>query len=280
MVAAGLVPEDAARLRAFERAGHDLLAPTYHEFFSPVTGLAIGPLFNAVRLLESMRLLDVATGPGSVAGAAKRLGVIPIGIDLSPGMLKLARLLHPGIEFCEADIERLPFSDCSFDAVVCNFGLGHFPNPEESVSECLRVLSPGRRLAFAWWDGPDRQRIQGMFREAIAEVGIEAPSEVPTSHSVFRFSDTNEFRRLLQEAGLLGVVIEEHQTSYLVPNTDVLWRGGLGSFVLTGAAIRKEDSATQEAVRAALSRRAEAYKIQGGLSIPIAFKIGSGKRPD
>ena len=31
---------DAERLRAFERQGHDALAATYHEFFTPVTAAA------------------------------------------------------------------------------------------------------------------------------------------------------------------------------------------------------------------------------------------------
>lgn len=275
----GLEPEDAARLRAFERDQHDLLAASYHEFFSPVTELGIGPLFDAVGLVTGMRLLDVATGPGSVAAAAKRLGALPSGVDLSPRMLELARSLHPDIAFYEADVEHLPFPDQVFDAVVCNFGIGHFPCPEPAVAECLRVLIPGQQLAFAWWDAPDRQRIQALFREAMDELGIASSPDVPQAHSVFRFCDSTELLRLLREAGLLNVAVEEHQRSYFVPNVDVLWRGGLGSFVLISAAIRKEPTATREAIRAALNRRATAYKVEGGLNLPVAFKIGSGQKP-
>src|SRR4051794_11944373 len=48
--AGDLSSEDAERLRSFERERHSRLAATYHDFFMPVTSLAIKPLFEAVRL--------------------------------------------------------------------------------------------------------------------------------------------------------------------------------------------------------------------------------------
>src|SRR4051812_42874269 len=108
-------------------------------------------------------------------------------------MLAVARAAHPGIEFQEADVAALPFPDGSFDAVVCNFGLGHFPRPEAAVAECMRVLAPSGTLALSWWDDPARQRLQGLSREAIEEVGALPPPGLPQGHPMFRFSDTAEF---------------------------------------------------------------------------------------
>src|ERR1700680_2913598 len=65
----------------------------------------------------------------------------------------------------------------------------------------------------------------------------------PQCAAVFRYG---EFQRLLSQAGLVKVAVEEHATTYSVPDTETLWRGGLGSFVLTGAAIRHQDEATQD----------------------------------
>jgi hypothetical protein len=66
MVTAGrdLSSDDAERFRSFEREQHDNLAAAYHEFFTPVTALAIKPVLEAVRLRAGTYLLDVATGPG------------------------------------------------------------------------------------------------------------------------------------------------------------------------------------------------------------------------
>jgi SAM-dependent methyltransferase len=275
---ASLSAEDADRLRAFERQRHDKLATSYQDFFSPVTALAIEPLLNAVQVRRGGSLLDVATGPGSLPQEATRLGMICVGVDLSPGMIQLAKNSGPGIEFRVADVEHLPFADTSFDAVVCNFGLGHFPYPEASVAECVRVLKPGGRIALSWWDDPRKQRIQGLFREAIEEIGVALPDDIPKGHAIYRFADTHEFRNLLEEADLIDVSIEAHQTTYLISDVDTLWRGGLGSFALTASVIAHQDAATQAAIRAALERRAEPYRTPAGLKVPVAFKIGTGRK--
>jgi len=193
-------------------------------------------------------------------------------------MIELARRLHPGIEFCEGDVEHLPFGDRAFDAVVCSFGLGHFPRPEDAVRECMRVLKPGGWLAFSWWDDPARQRVQGLFREALTELGIGPPPDVPRGHNMMRFSDAGAFLTLLRDAGLADAAVSEHTATSTFPDTETVWRGGLGSFVLTGAAIRHQDEATQHALRAVFERNANAYKTPHGLALPVAFKIGSGRR--
>jgi SAM-dependent methyltransferase len=273
-----LSAQDAESLRRFERQRHDSLAATYHDFFTPITALAIQPLLDAAGAGAGSSLLDIATGPGSVAAEASHLGAACIGVDLSPGMIALARASHPDIDFRIAEVEHLPFADGSFDAVVCNFGLGHFPWPEAAVAECARTLKAGGRMAFSWWDQPDKQRVQGLFREAIAEVGIAPSPEVPAGHSNLRFSDAAEFRKLLVGAGLDDVRVEDHQATHAIADVDTLWRGGLGSFAVTASAIMHQDAATQAAIRASLERRAAAYRTPAGLVLPIAFRIGSGQK--
>jgi len=279
MSPAELSSSEAERLRAFERHGHDALATSYHAFFAAVTALATSPLLDAVHLRPGTRLLDVATGPGALAAEAANRRARPVGVDLSPQMIELARRLHPTIDFREADVEHLPFADDAFDAVVCAFGLGHFPRPEVAATECVRVLLPGGRIAFSWWDDPSRQRIQGIFRDAIAEVGVSLPPDVPQGHNVYRFSNTGEFLRLLEGAGLAEVAVTEHATTYSVPDTETLWQGGLGSLVLTGSSIRQQDEAKQDLIRTAFERHANVYKSADGLNLPIAFKVGSGQKP-
>jgi hypothetical protein len=95
---------------------------------------------------------------------------------------------------------------------------------------------------LSWWDDPSRQRIQGLFREAIAEIGAAPPPDVPAGYSIFRFSDTDELRRLLDGAGLTEIAVRDHRTTYLVADIDALWRGGLGSFAITSSAIASQNT--------------------------------------
>jgi ubiquinone/menaquinone biosynthesis C-methylase UbiE len=279
MQAGGLSAADAQKLREFERQGHDRVAQTYDAFFSPVTALAIEPVLDAVMASPGMRLLDIACGPGALTAAAANRGAHAVGIDLSPRMLELARQHHPDVDFREADVEHLPFADDSFDAVTGNFALGHLPYPEVALTECVRVLRGGGRIAIAWWDHPDRQRIQGVFREAIAELGAQPAPDVPQGHATLRFCETKAFLALLHGAGLADVAIEAHGATYTIPDAETFWHGGRASLVLTGAAIRAQDTAMQAAIRTAFERRIEPYRDDSGFTMPVAFNIGRGRKP-
>ena len=273
-----LSPEDAAQLRNYERQRHDALAEGYIGFFAPVTALAIAPLLEAVRLAPGTKLLDVATGSGAIAAEAARRGADVVGIDLAPGMIAKSKALHPGLDFRVGEVEHLPLPDGALDAVVCGFGLGHFPYPEASVAECMRTLRPGGRIALSWWDAGDKQRIQGLFREAAAEVGAKPPPVVPAGHSSLRFCDAEEFRRLLEGAGLADVTVQDHRATHLLPDVEALWNGLLGGLALTSSLIIYQDAPTQAAIRAAVERRAAVYKTPRGLELPIAFRIGAGRK--
>ena len=277
-MAALLSPEDAAKLRTYERERHNALAQGYIAFFAPVTALAIAPLLAAVEVSGGMRLLDVPTGSGALAAEATRRGAVVIGVDIAPAMIAEARKRHPGIDFQVADVEHLPVPDGVLDAVVCAFGLGHFPYPEASLAECLRTLKAGGRIAFSWWDTSDKQRVQGLIRDAAAEVGARAPGVLPAGHSSLRFTDAREFRGLLEGAGLADISLEAHRATHLVPDVDALWNGAIGGMALTSSLIIYQDAPTQTAIRAALDRKAAAYKTPRGLELPVAFRVGAGRK--
>jgi SAM-dependent methyltransferase len=278
-MATALSPEDAAQLRTYEKQRHDALSDGYIGFFAPVTALAIAPLLEAVRLGPGMKLLDVPTGSGALAAEATRRGASVVGVDISSGMIANAKRLHPGIEFQVGDVEHLPVADAALDAVVCAFGLGHFPYPEASVAECMRTLKPGGRIALSWWDSSDKQRVQGLFREAVAEVGAKPPPVLPAGHSSLRFTKVGEFQRLLDGAGLEEITLRDHRAMHLVSDVDALWNGAVNGLALTSSLIVFQDAPTQAAIRAALERRAAVYKTARGLELPIAFRIGAGRKP-
>jgi SAM-dependent methyltransferase len=275
-----MCPEfDPEAFREFERQGHDRLAESYADVFTPITGLAVGYLLDAASVKTGMRVLDVACGPGNVCQAAIRRGAEPLGIDLSSRMVEIAGRIMPDVKFRVADVERLPFEQASFEAVVCNFGLGHFLSPEASVAECVRVLVPCGVLAFAWWDSLQKQRLQAIFRAALGEASATPSPRIPTGHDVFRFSNTAALRGLLEGAGLEQVSISDHETSIKVEDAQHLWEIGMGSLAVTSSIILDADAATQSAIRLAFDRICDSYRDGSTLRIPIAFKIGVGRKP-
>lgn len=271
-------PAEDSAFRAFERTRHDQVAETYREFFAPVTALAIEPLFSAAELVRGCRLLDVACGPGVVTGQAAQRGALACGVDLSPRMIALAKSLHPAIDFREADVEALPFEDGSFDAIVCNFGIGHFPSAERAMVECARLLRAGGRLAVSWWDLPSRARLQGLFVDALREVDATLPPDLPVGPPIFRYAEDAELRRVLASAGLADIRIQPFSHTHRIESIDAMWEGSMGSFARTSAMVLAQTPEMQQRIRAAYDRLAGKYVDEKGVEVPVAFKVAVGRR--
>jgi SAM-dependent methyltransferase len=101
------------------------------------------------------RVLDVACGTGVVAITAARLGARVTGLDLTPELLARARensrIAEVEVDWREGDVEKLPFADAFFDAVLSQYGHIFAPRPETAIAEMLRVLKPGGTIAFSTW---------------------------------------------------------------------------------------------------------------------------------
>ncbi len=147
---------DPSAFHDFEQAGWERAAEHYGDAFGSVTVQTADALLDAVAAAAGARLLDVATGPGFIAGAAAARGADVVGLDFSAAMIEEARRRHPAITFREGDAEALPFEVASFDAVVMNFGLLHLARPDAALAEAHRVLGAGGRYAFTVWASPDR----------------------------------------------------------------------------------------------------------------------------
>ena len=274
----GRVAIDPDAFRDFERRAHDRVARTYGGFFEPVTAAAIPALLDAAGVARGSRVLDVACGTGAVAAAAAARGAAVIGVDLSPEMLAVARAHHPTLDLREADAERLPFAEAAFDAVVCNFGLGHFARPERVAAELLRVVAPGGRAALSWWDAPSRARVNGVFFDAVAEAGASMPDSVPAGPPPFRFADDAELRALLTIAGFAEPVVRPLAWTHRIASVEAWWEGGLGSLARASAAVVHQPPAVQARIRAAFERLAAGYRGEDGLIVPVAAKIVAGRR--
>ncbi len=95
-------------------------------------------------------ILDIATGTGDLAikFASKTNASKIIGLDLSDGMLSIARKkvldtpLAKKVQFVQGDSEALPFENNTFDAITVSFGIRNFEDLEKGLSEIHRVLKP------------------------------------------------------------------------------------------------------------------------------------------
>jgi arsenite methyltransferase len=109
------------------------------------------------RLDAGERVLDLGSGAGTDSLIAAQMvgerGNVT-GIDLTPSMLTKARASAAAmglsnVEFVEAEAERLPFADESFDVVISNGVIDLIPDKDAVFAELHRVLVPGGRIQIA-----------------------------------------------------------------------------------------------------------------------------------
>ena len=264
--------------RQLEQQAHDRAVDTYTEFFAPVTSGSLDDLLTAAGVRRGARVLDVATGPGSGAARAAALGAHVVGVDLSSAMIAKARARYPAIEFREGDAEALPFEAESFDAVICNFGISHFGDPDAVVREFARVLRPHGRVALTWWNFPS-SRLNGVFLDAAAEAQLTAPPDLPTGPPVTRYSDPANLSALLRGAALTDITVADATWTVPVPTLDTWWSGGLVSMVRIAALVRAQAPDVQRRVRVIFDRLAERYRVGESYVVPMAARVGSGRKP-
>jgi ubiquinone/menaquinone biosynthesis C-methylase UbiE len=118
-------------------------------------------------------VLDVACGNGNAALAAARRFCDVTAIDYVPALLaraqERARAERQSIRFLEADAERLPFADGSYDLVLSTFGVMFAPDQRRAAHELLRVCKPGGRIALTSWTP------EGFIGEVLRMVGRYVP---------------------------------------------------------------------------------------------------------
>jgi demethylmenaquinone methyltransferase/2-methoxy-6-polyprenyl-1,4-benzoquinol methylase len=159
-------------------------------------------------------VLDAATGTGAVAiELVRQHGCNVVGVDQSPEMLAEAerRIATAGlahrVQLVEAQAERLPFPDRSFDALTFTYLLRYVDDPAATLCELVRVVRPGGIVAMLEFGVP-----RGLWRgpwELYVRVGLPLAGRAisPGWHEVGSF---------------LGDSIREFHGRH--PNLGDLWR--------------------------------------------------------
>lgn len=130
-------------------SGYALWADTYDNFPNPLINVE-EPIIRA--LLERMpagRALDAACGTGRYTRYMRARGHEVEAVDVSRAMIAQAPASSPEVRFSVGSLEALPFTDGSFDLVMCGLALTHLPQISPAIAEFARVLKPGGSAILA-----------------------------------------------------------------------------------------------------------------------------------
>jgi ubiquinone/menaquinone biosynthesis C-methylase UbiE len=199
----------------------------YDEFFVPRLFEPWAKLLlDEANLQRGEAVLDIATGPGTVARlAAARVGPKGrvVAIDIAQPMLDIAKGKAPlanaaEIEYLQSPATQLPSEAGVFDAVLCQQGLQFFPDRLTALREMHRVLKPTGRAAMAVWTELERNPIFAAYHAALRAT---VPSELADlATAPFSFSSGTALKAAVEDAGF-------RQAHLLTPTLLMVLEGGL-----------------------------------------------------
>jgi len=128
------------------RQSYTLIAPFYDAALNAATRAARSRSLESLPVARARVLL-------SGVGTGLDLPLLPTqhsytGVDLTRAMLRRAVPRAASLDFCcvQADAQRLPFSDHSFDHAILHLILAVLPDPLACLRETARVVAPGGNL--------------------------------------------------------------------------------------------------------------------------------------
>ena len=145
------------------RGSYDTVADSYADLTrhlldeTPEERAVLAMFADMVRLQGGGTVADVGCGPGRITAHLRQLGVDAFGIDLSPGMIEVARRDHPGLRFELGSMTDLALAGASMAGLVAWYSLIHVPDDEISrvFAHFQRVLRPGGPLLLGFHVGDE-----------------------------------------------------------------------------------------------------------------------------
>jgi demethylmenaquinone methyltransferase/2-methoxy-6-polyprenyl-1,4-benzoquinol methylase len=197
---------------------NDLMSGGLHRAWKDVLVTTVNPPKSA----RPFDLLDVAGGTGDIAlrvveagGSGTRATVADVNSDmLTVGRERLERRGLDGvITFVEANAEKLPFPDRSFDACTIAFGIRNVPRIEHALAQAHRVLKLGGHFAcleFSSVDVPGLEALYDLYSfNVIPALGRAVTGDAEAYRylveSIRRFPRPNAFAEMMREAGFRRV---------------------------------------------------------------------------
>lgn len=170
------------------RHSYDTVAVDYERLLTgqlaevPLDRGMLAEFVRAVETAEGPRTVgDLGCGTGRVTSHLRDIGADAFGVDLSPGMIAVARDTYPGLRFEVGSMTALDLPDASLGGVLSWYSTVHMPEEEllASFAEFRRVLAPGGRVLVAFKVGNERVRLERAYgHEVTLDVYRRSPDRV------------------------------------------------------------------------------------------------------
>lgn len=253
-------------------------ADGYDQMFARVTGAFIPALIEAAQIGAGQSVLDVATGTGAAARAARDLvrpdGDVVAG-DISATMLDFAgrNPENAGITFEQFDGHKLPFPDARFDRVICQLGLAFFDDPGRGLAEFRRVLKPRGRAAAIVNSTPERS----LFTRIGTVIGQHVPERAEQLNRYASIRTGERLRDLFVGAGLRDVEVTAETRAFSFPSFDDYFAGTEAGAGISGQEYVKLPRETRHVVRETMRRSFPDGGSRRPFVVEMEVLVGAGR---
>lgn len=250
----------------------------YAGTFAKLCAHPVPRLLDAAEVDAGVRMLDVGTGPGTVASAACARGAKVTAFDPERTMVELARQAAPAADVHVAALPELPFGDGEFDAVVGNFVLNHVGQPMAALAELRRVLRPDGWLALTIWPTPAGAG-QALIGRAIQAAGAVRPSHLPPLAPEEDFPRTEQgLTALLESAGLRRADCETLRWNHRA-SVEEWWKGPEAGVAFTGQLVQSQTPPLRGEIKRHFDVLSEDFADADGiLTLPHAALLARARR--
>jgi len=183
-------------------------AEAYEALWSPIIRPVGERLIAHLPLSSTTRsIVDIGTGAGALLPAIKRAApnAVIVGVDRSPGMLRLAKDKHSG-QLALMDVQNLALPANRFQVAVVAFVLFHLPNPEQCLAEVNRVLQPRGALGTVTWGSENMAPANAIWDDELQAAGAQM-LELPAVDNRACCDSTQKMTTLLEQAGLVSIKV-------------------------------------------------------------------------
>lgn len=234
-------------------------------------------LVSALQLQANEQVLDIACGTGVTTRMARKavgLNGIVDGLDVNNSMLSKAKEMAEGsgIGWIEGDITNSDIPSSKYDVVLSQHGYHYFPDKHGALTEILRFLKPGGRMAFSIWDG------HSPYTSAICDaVERYISPEVAAKQRSQRTTPTaQELETQVCSAGFSDVRVERQELMIDVPLAVEFVPIHLGSMPIAGA-FAALDQAAQNSLISEVSQAMQPFVFGDRMVYADAVNVVYGR---
>src|SRR6266567_3751824 len=204
-----------------------------------------------------------------------------VGVDLNPGMLSVARSAvstdsqsSAPLQWQEANADKLPFPDESFDIVYCQLGLQFFADRAGALREMRRVLGAEGRLALMVWRGIHESPGFAALAESLERHISQAAAAI--MRAPFGLSNADQLADLVRAAGFQDVAIQQRLGTVRFPSVEMFVLSYVAGSPLAGPVSQANDAA-HGALTTDVRNALEKYTSNTELAFPIAAHLLSAR---